>query len=188
MNATVRPLAVVSPIALAVGILGLIPFLALTGLAWRAPHGHTTWPFDLLYGYAAVILSFIGAVHWGAALQQANAPPFLLLWSVLPALMGWSALGLPYAAGSIALVVAFVLCWMVDLRLTWVGYLPRWYMNLRHGLTVVVILCLVATWPLVNPALGRHFIPAHDFIQSPHSPQGKHPQWVQELMTPGIEV
>ncbi|MEZ5476701.1 MAG: DUF3429 domain-containing protein [Thiolinea sp.] len=53
-----------------------------------------------LAGYAAVILSFLGAVHWGVVLGQQDwlketEIRRMLNYSVVPALLAWLALLLP---------------------------------------------------------------------------------------------
>ena len=49
------------------GYGGLIPFLALTP-ASLLDHQHGAVWSDALYAYGAIILSFIGALHWGLAM------------------------------------------------------------------------------------------------------------------------
>ena len=48
------------------GYGGLLPFVALAGIGWWAP-GTPLWGTALL-AYGAVILSFVGALHWGFAM------------------------------------------------------------------------------------------------------------------------
>ncbi|MCU0806941.1 MAG: DUF3429 domain-containing protein [Candidatus Contendobacter sp.] len=117
--------------ALWLGGTGLIPFIApvvalwLGSPAWREP----AWA--VLHGYAAIILSFLGAVHWGAALRD-NDPGRLwqaMGWSVVPALLAWVTLMLPHRHG-------------VALLLLTLGWLPAWYGRLRRALTAGVTACL----------------------------------------------
>lgn len=56
-------------IATLLGNFGLLPFFALAAASWvpfRAPYEN--FVAQALVGYGAVILSFLGAVHWGLAL------------------------------------------------------------------------------------------------------------------------
>ena len=50
---------------------------------------------DAMLGYGAVILSFIGALHWGVAMCATGLDPAqrrrAFLWSVAPALLAWLA-------------------------------------------------------------------------------------------------
>jgi hypothetical protein len=50
------------------GYGGLLPFVGLAALAGFDPHHLLAWS-DALVGYGAVILSFIGALHWGVAMS-----------------------------------------------------------------------------------------------------------------------
>ncbi|MFC7474774.1 DUF3429 domain-containing protein [Dankookia sp. GCM10030260] len=54
------------------GLAGLLPFLGTALLAWTAPPDWRGVALHALAAYGAVILSFLGAVHWGLALR---APP-----------------------------------------------------------------------------------------------------------------
>jgi len=46
------------------GYGGLIPFIVLAPASLLDHHHGWTWS-DALYGYGAIILSFVGALHWG---------------------------------------------------------------------------------------------------------------------------
>lgn len=63
------------PLVLLLGLLGLIPFIvtAYLAAAWQAPADLRA--LTALIAYAAVILSFLGGVHWGFALVE--LPPSL---------------------------------------------------------------------------------------------------------------
>lgn len=130
--------------------LGLIPFLAGGIGAWAMPASR---PEVLLavVAYGAVILSFIGAVHWGRVMTAPLADPLGSLWlvaSVTPALIGWGAVLLPPYLGVPVLVAGFVVVWDGDRRACRDGLVPSWYGPLRTRLTLVVCLSLGAVWPL----------------------------------------
>ncbi|GAA6024441.1 hypothetical protein JCM10207_005762 [Rhodosporidiobolus poonsookiae] len=90
--------------------------------------------------YGAIILSFLGAVHWGFEWSkfggiQGNRRYML---GVAPVLAGWSTL---LVTGQLALVAqwaAFFGMWYVDQRATTNGWTPRWYSTYRFWLTSVV--------------------------------------------------
>jgi len=74
------------------GLAGLIPFAAGAAAVALGWHGAGF----ALAAYAACILSFLGAVHWGLALAQPDqAAAERLAWGVVPSLWGWGALLLP---------------------------------------------------------------------------------------------
>lgn len=90
--------------------------------------------------YGAIILSFLGAVHWGFEWAkfggvQGNSRYVL---GVAPVLAGWSTLLIP---GQLALVsqwAAFFGMWWVDQKATTNGWTPRWYSTYRFWLTSIV--------------------------------------------------
>lgn len=147
MDSKEVPGAVTTPTpaaALWLGGLGLIPFMApvvalwLGSPAWREP----AWA--VLHGYAAIILSFVGAVHWGAALRE-NDPRRLwqaMSWSIVPALLAWVTLMLPHRHGVALLLLGFAAQYLMDRRAVAMGWLPAWYGRLRRALTAGVTACL----------------------------------------------
>jgi hypothetical protein len=142
------------PSAAWLGYGGLLPFLLLAP-AVLLDHHHGPVFSDLLYAYAAIILSFVGALHWGFAIGLPDLEPArrrsLFLWSVVPALIAWPAAFLDPQLASLLLIVGFVLHYRQDRRLVRVASLPRWYLPLRLHLTVVASLCLlVAALPVAS--------------------------------------
>ncbi|GAA5968680.1 hypothetical protein JCM21900_005475 [Sporobolomyces salmonicolor] len=90
--------------------------------------------------YGAVLLSFLGAVHWGFEWSKfggvhGNARYLL---GIAPVLAGWSTLLIP---GHLALVgqwAAFFAMWYADQRATMAGWAPKWYSTYRFWLTSIV--------------------------------------------------
>eukprot|EP00834_Sanchytrium_tribonematis_P005702 NODE_363_length_8763_cov_0.834718.p6 type:complete len:150 gc:universal NODE_363_length_8763_cov_0.834718:5164-5613(+) len=112
------------------GAAGLIPFYigALGCVLAKDEKTATTWKtWNTKYG--ATILSFIGAVHWGAALNSTSTiRSRQFVFSVLPALGGFGSLllGQPLAIWSQSLMFATIPIFEHK-------YLPTtpWYMRLR---------------------------------------------------------
>ncbi len=150
------------PLALLLGLGGLVPFLAC-GLGSVTAGGAVPPDRALLalIEYAAIILSFLGAVHWGLALaapaqdHAASARPMpwhsgvegaRLALGVLPALLGWGALLVSVAAApaiALALLIAgFLATTAVEARGARDGLVPAGYMRMRWLLTLVVVLVL----------------------------------------------
>ncbi len=113
--------------------------LAVTSIVLReAPE----WMIHALTGYAAIILSFLGGIHWGIALMLQR--PARLYIAVLPALYAWGALLLPWPWSGWALALGFLPMLGLDWRSR---LLPDWYRQLRLSVSIVVILNLcVAAW------------------------------------------
>ena len=129
------------------GYGGLIPFLVLTPVSLLDYHYGALWS-DALYAYGAIILSFIGALHWGLAMslpelseRQRSA---LFLWSVVPALIAWPAVLFSPPIAAPLLVFGFIAHYLQDRRLARQASLAVWYLPLRLRLTSVAVVCLIA--------------------------------------------
>ena len=124
---------------------GLIPFLVLAPASLIDPHPGWNWS-DALFAYGAVILSFVGALHWGFAMTATGLDEQQrvrsLIWSTVPALIAWPAVLLPPAVAALLLVAGFTVHYRVDRRLAPHAGLPSWYLPLRLRLSVVACLCL----------------------------------------------
>jgi len=135
------------------GYGGLLPFLGSALLCWLEPNHRSLW-LEMLLTYGAVILSFVGALHWGFAMvhpDTAGQPMNGMYgWSVMPSLLGWVALLVHPAAGATLLIAGFLAHYRQDLRLTRVLPLPAWYLPLRLQLTVVACLCLGSVYFLAQ--------------------------------------
>jgi len=124
------------------GFGGVLPFAALAAAAWVAPAGYQQLVTTAMIGYGAVILSFLGAAQWGAAIIKPTPSPDRLIWSVIPALIAWLAVILPPILGLPTLIAGVALCYVVDQRAVAAGFLPLWYSGLRQPLTILVCLTL----------------------------------------------
>ena len=132
------------PLASLMGFGGLIPFFVCAGAAHS---GVAPWNVLAVMAcgvYGSVILSFVGAVHWGLAMRG-DRDPHWFIWSVMPAIYAWlPTLVLDPGLTLIALVPGFFLSWWVDYRAWRDGLLPDWYMQLRHILTLGASMALTA--------------------------------------------
>lgn len=139
------------------GYGGLIPFLGTALLCWLAPGQRSLW-LQMLLGYGAVILSFVGALHWGVAMVHPDAAgqPMngMYAWSVMPSLLGWVALLAHPVVGAGLLIAGFLVHYRQDLRLSGLLALPAWYLPLRLQLTGVACLCLASVF-VWAPALPQ---------------------------------
>lgn len=121
--------------ALALGIGGLLPFAGLAaGFLWL----HDPRLLHALIGYGAVILSFVGALHWSHAMHvgaRGSRAWVLYGWSVIPALIGWICLLVPPSIGSVVLASALVLALGVDQLLAPQESVASWLLPLRRLLS-----------------------------------------------------
>jgi hypothetical protein len=149
------------PLAIILGLGGLVPFLAC-GFGAVALHDpvRAARALAALLAYGAVILSFLGAVHWGFALEDrtALADGARLGGGVLPALLGWVALLAGFAGrdliGLALLAVGFAGTIALEQRGAARGLLPPGYLGLRFVLSAVVLAVLGAV--LVMRLAGLH--------------------------------
>jgi Protein of unknown function (DUF3429) len=140
------PLSHAPRAALILGISGLIPFIALTFFAgYLAITWYAFW-MQLLAQYAALILSFVGALHWGYAVMSKTQGLRAWVqygWSVVPSLVGWTALQLPVWHALRLLAAMLVLSYVMDRKLAMQHDTPNWLMPLRALLTSVGSLSLL---------------------------------------------
>jgi len=134
------------------GYGGLVPFAICAFAAYGGDPVIAAYGRIGAAGYGAVILSFVGAVHWGLAMQD-HRHPYWLGWSVVPALLAWAAITiLDVRFSMLAMVPAYTLAWSVDRQAFKRNLLPAWYMSLRHVLSAgaVVALFLTAFSPAIS--------------------------------------
>ena len=132
------------PPARLLGPAGLLPFgalamLAVAGQGWARP-----W----LLGYGAAILSFLGAVHWGAALR---APAAEARWDwarlglgVLPSLVAWVALQQPSVVAGPILAAAILATAAAETLAARRGAVGEGWVRLRWVLSIGAAAALVA--------------------------------------------
>lgn len=129
-------------------LLGLIPILVFTIMIMRDPEDH--FFLKIFYTYSAIVLSFLGGMHWGVLTHTRSTgqiEPLRLywIWSVVPPIVGWFALlSIPVFWNIAVLMVMYVLQYLMDTRLTKKGIFPYWLLQLRRLLTLVVIINFIA--------------------------------------------
>lgn len=141
--------------ALVLGFAGLIPFVALVPpivSMLPLPEALFAVHAEAQAAYAAVIVTFLGAVHWGLAManysakDKANKITFTTLryvWSVIPSLVAWPALLLPPAPKFAVLIFSLGLILGVDVIFTRMKLVPSWFLYLRTPLTTIAALSLI---------------------------------------------
>jgi len=142
--------------ALVLGFAGALPFVAGAIAMFTGPDWLKLTAYLYLMNYAALILAFLGAVHWGLALAADDRRPVGWGWyslSVVPAVLGWVALGLIQPMGKLALfAIAYAGVFILDVQAARSGLAPAWYPRLRKPLTVIVLLAIAAIGFAVNLA------------------------------------
>lgn len=126
------------------GYAGLLPFVGLPLLLWVLPEPELQiWVATALAAYGALIVSFLGGVHWGAAWRGGGGLPHAV-WGVVPSLLGWLGVLMPPFAGLPWLGMVLVACYLVDRkRYPMLGLAP--WLTLRFRLSMVAALgCFLA--------------------------------------------
>ncbi|UAW96925.1 DUF3429 domain-containing protein [Halopseudomonas nanhaiensis] len=146
-----HPFSAIRPPRLAVGLgmAGLVPFVTGALGMWVTPEAWRERVLEELMAYAAVILAFMGAIHWGLAMradERSEKAPIQLGLSVIPPLLGWVALSLPVNFGLPVIFIAFATLYFADIWAVRHGLAPVWYPSLRKPLSVVVVMCLGIAW------------------------------------------
>jgi hypothetical protein len=135
----------VSParIALALGLLGLVPFAGFGIATWLTPNIGLRFTFlqaEILW--AAIILSFMAGARWAFTLARPTPDPWrVMAFGLVPVLslvapflpIGWAVLLL--ASGLVGLLAS-------ELTSGARQEAPEWYAPLRVFLTLVALVCL----------------------------------------------
>ena len=143
-----------TPIAVKIlGYGGLIPFIGLALINKLNIIPSDLAQSGLLY-YAAIILSFVAALHWAFAMllqsltdRQRN---IRYLWSVIPPLLVWFSIILDPTSFAFILIAGFLANLWQDILLNKLvaNEIPGWYLPLRIKLTLVAVTCIATT--LIN--------------------------------------
>ncbi|KAI5821162.1 hypothetical protein BZA77DRAFT_238265, partial [Pyronema omphalodes] len=98
-------------------------------------------------GLGAIILSFLGAVHWGLEMARygGSFPYYRYGLGVLAPAIGWSTVILPLNSALMAQFIGFVGMYFIDSQVTIWGWAPTWYSTYRFILTFVVGACCIIT-------------------------------------------
>ncbi|CAN8104087.1 unnamed protein product [Discula destructiva] len=159
-------LSSVPPLSYQLGLSGTIPYLA-TSLAtvYLSWDSNAEWPSQSQFlnhimisheqaihylhllepiqvGYGAIIISFLGAIHWG--LEYAEKHPnaartrFRYGMGLLAPVIAWPTLLLPVQFALTAQFLAFTFMYFADARATTRGWAPQWYGTYRFVLTFIV--------------------------------------------------
>lgn len=139
-------------LAHALGYAGLLPFSLLALLCWLVNEAALPYVAQAMVAYAALIVSFLGGIHWGVAwtalLQpDANSLPETatrvrqhLGWGIAPALLAWPAVLMPAHAALPWLGALLLVIYAVDRRMLPPAGLGGW-LTLRFRLSAVAAAC-----------------------------------------------
>lgn len=122
---------------------GTLPLIAAVFAAYLNLEGVDA--LNMARFYAAVIVAFLGGLHWAHYLfQGSKCPRNLLATSSATACLAWSSLMLPAVKLALALQsLCFIYLLVLDYRLKEAKSLPPWFYALRSNATAIVVVCLM---------------------------------------------
>lgn len=117
------------------GGAGLLPFAGIPTLILLMQLSYYEG-FGLFTLYSAIILSFLGGVHWYDAINRTSSTSQLYI-AMLPSIIAWLAIGFTHGASTLLLLAnSFLLLLLYDFKQ--LAMTPA-YSRLRAVLTGVVI-------------------------------------------------
>lgn len=131
--------AVPPPVASRLAAAGLVPFVLGAALVWIVWPDVQPYVSLALSAYAAVVVAFLGAVHWGLGML-AGGDARRFGWAVVPALAAAVGATMPPYAGLVVHGVMLAACYAVDRRVYPRLGLEGW-LTLRFRLSAVSSLC-----------------------------------------------
>lgn len=130
-------------LARVLGYAGLLPQIAALALLASGPMEHRNFAELLAITYAALILSFLGALWWGlAAAHVDRAPAWIWLAGVVPSLVSlvvflpWASAHLGTTPALFILALSIAGSSLVDRRLDELKLCPPSWVNLRLVLSI----------------------------------------------------
>jgi len=128
---------------------------------------HQALDFQVTYG--AVMLSFLGAIHWGFEFAGYGGHKYYsrLSLGIAPLLVAWPTLAMDPMMALIAQWVGFTGLWWADLRATNAGWTPSWYSQYRFYLSILVGSCILASLAGTSywGPIGGHGLVHHDLVE-----------------------
>jgi hypothetical protein len=135
-----------SRMAACIAFSGLIPFIVMALCLWLvAPPWQAAFA-EVLKAYASTVLAFLGGMHWGGALEDAQDRPetaWRYIYAIWPKLLAVIAVFCPAADAYFVLFLGFLASFFVD-RTVYASL--DWFVKLRAVLTGTVCVCLYAAY------------------------------------------
>ena len=142
------------PIVQILGYAGLIPFIGLAFMVQLADSPNDLIALESLVAYGAVIVSFLGALHWGACFKTISTSTqnrwldhSVWIWGIMPALIAWLAIHIFIPLALLLLAATLIVQRAIDQR-TYSYYFANTqtantFLRMRTHLTLVASVCLV---------------------------------------------
>ena len=129
------------------GYLGGLPFIALAVTISVANADAVVIAKSALYLYGAIILSFLGGLHWGRIASKEtviSSDKWILLYSVVPSLIGWFSFLLKslWSHSAWILIIGFLASYFMDRFFIKNGTFKFFMGSLRLNLTIIACISL----------------------------------------------
>lgn len=136
------------------GYAGLIPFIGLAFIVQLADSPNDLIALESLVAYGAVIVSFLGALHWGACFKTIGTSTqnrwldhSVWIWGIMPALIAWLAIHIFIPLALLLLAATLIVQRAIDQR-AYAYYfanaqMANAFLHMRTHLTVVASVCLI---------------------------------------------
>ena len=136
------------------GYAGLIPFIGLAFMVQLADSPNDLIALESLVAYGAVIVSFLGALHWGACFKTIGESTqnrwldhSVWIWGIMPALIAWLAIHIFIPLALLLLAATLIVQRAIDQR-TYAYYFESTqtanaFLRMRTHLTLVASVCLI---------------------------------------------
>ena len=137
-------------------IFGLLPFI-IGLLDLLINKNDLFFLVNLPKYYGSIIFAFLGAIYWGTMLNltpKSLIPEkikfFIIIWSVVPSIMGITVLSIKSNLSLLILSIGFLLCQLVDEIFNKYLSFPNWYLPLRRILTLIVVIVLICSYFIIQ--------------------------------------
>ncbi|THU80223.1 hypothetical protein K435DRAFT_768161 [Dendrothele bispora CBS 962.96] len=97
--------------------------------------------------YGAVMLSFLGALHWGMEFAELGGRKGYarLALGAVPVIFAWLTLALQPMTALLVQCAGFSGLWWADAKATSMGWAPKWYSQYRFYLSILVGTCIIGS-------------------------------------------
>lgn len=135
------------------GYAGLVPFVGLALSVQFAESPNDLIALESLIAYAAVITSFLGALHWGACFKTIGQNTrnrwldrSVWIWGVIPALVSWLSIHIYIPLALLLLAATLIVQRAIDQNTYYLYFeneeIAKSFLRMRTHLTVVASICL----------------------------------------------
>lgn len=124
------------------GYCGFAPVVIFTIALWLPFGFMQRFEPTLVEGfllYNAIVLTFLGGIHFGKVIHSRYPPEFQLVLALLPSMFVWFAFMMPKLLAFIIFIAAYIGQWIIDREI----YDITWLKKQRTKLTLWTVICQI---------------------------------------------